>query len=66
MTQNDFHRAVARATGETVSEISRRGFQPLDLEPSEPEDVIVDWDQVELERNVPIFEQPQDSRQRVA
>ncbi len=66
MTQNDFNRAVARATGETVSEISRRGFQPLDLEPTEPEDVIVDWDQVELERNVSIFDQPLDSRQRAA
>ncbi len=54
MTQNDFYRQVARATGETVSEIAHRGFQPLELEPAEPEDVIVDWDQVELERNVPL------------
>ena len=29
MTQNDLNRAVARATGETVTEIARRGFQPL-------------------------------------
>jgi len=53
MTRNDFHKAIARATGETVSEISRRGFQPLELEPSEPEDLIVDWDDVEQQRYVP-------------
>ena len=53
MTRNDFHRAIARATGETVSEITRRGFQPLELEPTEPEDLIVDWDDVELQRYVP-------------
>ncbi len=29
MTQNDLNRAVAAATGETVSEIARLGFVPL-------------------------------------
>ena len=29
MTQRDLNRAVARATGETVQEIDRRGFVPL-------------------------------------
>jgi len=53
MTRNDFHRAIARATGETVSEITRRGFQPLELEPTEPEDLIVDWDAVDQQRYVP-------------
>ena len=57
MTQFELNRAVARATGEDISEIARRGFQPLELEPSEPEDVIVDWDQVELERNISLVEQ---------
>ena len=57
MTQNELNRAVAQVTGEDISEIARRGFQPLELEPSEPEDVIVDWDQVELERNVSLVEQ---------
>mgnify|MGYP006969462699 CR=1 FL=1 len=56
LSQNDLNRAVARATGETVSEIARRGFQPLELEPSEPEDVIVDWDQVELDRHVSVVD----------
>ena len=32
MTQNDLNRAIARATGETVTEIGRRGFQPLTWE----------------------------------
>ena len=29
MNQHDLNRAVAAATGETVSEISHRGFVPL-------------------------------------
>ena len=37
MTDNDLNRAVARATGETVSEIRSRGFSPLAPLPSEPE-----------------------------
>jgi len=53
MTQSELNRAVARATGEEISEIARRGFQPLELEPTEPEDLIVDWDDVEQQRYVP-------------
>ena len=60
MTQNDLNRAVAWATGETVTEIRRLGFQPLDLEPADPEDRIIDWDTLELERNVSVCEQPGD------
>ena len=37
MTQHDLNRAVARATGETIQEISRRGFVPLTARPSEPD-----------------------------
>ena len=33
MTQNELNRAVAEATGETVSEISSRGFGLLELRP---------------------------------
>ena len=57
MTQSDLNRAVSRVTGETIDEIARRGFgmlQPLPHEP-DPEDLIVDWDRAELERNVAIF-----------
>jgi hypothetical protein len=33
MTQNELNRAVAEATGETVSEICSRGFSLLNLRP---------------------------------
>jgi hypothetical protein len=37
MNQNDFHRAVARATGESVETIARRGFVLLTPAPFERE-----------------------------
>lgn len=37
MTQRDLNRAVARATGESVQEINRRGFGPLDSAVAEDE-----------------------------
>ena len=43
MTDNELNRAVARATGETVSEIRSRGFSPLEPLPSEPELNPCDW-----------------------
>ena len=43
MTDNDLNRAVARATGETVSEIRSRGFSTLTPLPSEPEPHPRDW-----------------------
>ncbi len=51
MTQNDLNRSVAHSTGETVSEVSRRGFVPLedlnqDCEPP------IDWDELEAQRFV--------------
>ncbi len=54
MTQNDLNRAVARATGETVTAIRHLGFQPLEPEPSGPEDLTVDWDTVQTERQVAV------------
>ena len=60
----DLHRSVARATGETISTISRRGFSiadPItvnhDPEPI-PEDAFLDWDRFALEQNLAILEQP--------
>ena len=60
MTQAELDRAVAKATGENLRVISRLGFtlaDPVsvehDPEPSDIEDMIVDWDALELERNVP-------------
>jgi hypothetical protein len=57
MLQSELNRAVSRATGETVGEIAHRGFVPLTEVPFErdPEDLILDWDQVQLERNVALF-----------
>ncbi len=64
MTQNDIDHAVSRATGEDLTEIRRRGFSlmdpMLDGDP-EPDDLLpqmVDWDQLKLDRNVPLVEQP--------
>jgi hypothetical protein len=55
MTQNDLNRAVAKVTGETVTEISHRGFQPIQ-EPVEDDSETdrVDWDRLEAQRNVPL------------
>jgi hypothetical protein len=66
MNSNHVNQQVARATGETVAEIRRRGFsleEPLPEEPilEEPDDLIplmIDWDRFDLERNVALIEQP--------
>ncbi len=50
MTRTEFHRQIARATGEDLSTICRRGFAPLTRGPVEfePEDYrppqTIDWD----------------------
>ncbi len=57
MNQNDLNRAVAAATGETVSAIKRLGFMiadpavPID-DPTDPElgGRVIDWDDFELFR----------------
>jgi hypothetical protein len=61
MTQRELNRNVAAATGESVREIARRGFIPLSSIPveREPEDLILDWDAFELERNVSLVAQPE-------
>ena len=43
MSEHELNRAVAQATGESVAEISRRGFQPLG---NDLEDYRIDWDAV--------------------
>lgn len=57
MTSRSIERAVARATGESIREIRRRGFGLAAwLEPEfdpEPDDIppqAVDWDELALER----------------
>ena len=60
MNQNDLNRAVAAATGETVSAIKRLGF--MIAEPTEPIDDptdpvhggrVIDWDDFDLFREEP-------------
>jgi hypothetical protein len=56
MTQAELDRAVARATGESLREVARRGFQPLTPVPFErdPESYTVDWDELEQQRRDPL------------
>ena len=57
MKQTDLDRAVARATGETVSTIKRLGFllaDPTDsLDPDSDEGApdVIDWDELQAQRN---------------
>ena len=44
MNQNDFNRAVAKATGESAETIARRGFVLLTPAPFEREPQKVDYD----------------------
>ena len=56
MTQRDLDRSVAHLTGETVSEISRRGFVPLEDLARDCEEPI-DWDELEARRFVNFTQQ---------
>ena len=65
MTQTQLDQQVANATGEDLREIQFRGFSladPMtvnfDPEPCDLPPQILDWDQVDLERNVAFFYQP--------
>ena len=55
MTQAQLNRAVASATGETISEIRRMGFGLADpdsvaFDPAPEEGLYVDWDAVDQHR----------------
>lgn len=67
MNQRDLHRSVARTTGESISEIARRGFSiadPITVE-HDPEPIpkgdYIDWDLFALDNNMAILEQPAQS-----
>ena len=74
MTQNQVHRAVAKATGESVGTIGQMGFSVADpahvrFDPEPPdireiEERIIDWDWHDRRRNVPVV--PQRSRRQTA
>lgn len=62
MTQRQLDRSVARATGESLREIRRRGFSIADpLDPAyDPDPVapqVVDWDQAQPGRSLPFAPQ---------
>lgn len=50
MTRSELHRAVARATGESLLTVTRMGFGPLRTSVEEREPLLVDWDRVDAER----------------
>ena len=50
MTQHELNRAIARATGESVTTISSLGFVPLTSIPHEREPLVVDWDDLDAQR----------------
>jgi hypothetical protein len=50
MTQAQLNRAVARATGESLSTINAIGFVPLADNTVEHEPQIVDWDELDAQR----------------
>jgi len=64
MTQNELNRAVACATGESVSEISSRGFSPLPADPYDSDLEPIDWDWLEQSRGVAVM--PSRNLSRVA
>ena len=67
MTQMQLEQLVARATGEDVRAIRQRGFSvadtfEVDFDP-EPDNLppqMIDWDELELERNVAVVPQGRD------
>jgi hypothetical protein len=52
MTQHELNRAIARATGESVTLISNMGFVPLTHAPQEYEPQTVDWDEIQQSRRI--------------
>ncbi len=66
MYKKHLNQLVADATGEDLHEIRHRGFSLVDPFDSnfdpEPDDLppqMIDWDELELQRNVAVVDQPQ-------
>jgi len=57
MNQRELNREIAKKTGESVSTIAALGFVPLTGQPYEREPLMIDWDELDAERNVPAFSQ---------
>jgi hypothetical protein len=58
MTQADINRQVAQATGEDVRTIAQRGFSMVEDHVVDREPLVVDWDHVQAQRSVRVFDQP--------
>jgi hypothetical protein len=65
MTQNEINLAVSEATGDCLCDVRRIGFSIadpdevcFDPEPDDRPPLMVDWDELEFIRNVPVFWQP--------
>ena len=73
MTQQEIDDAVCLATGDTLCDVRRIGFSiadPLEVcfDP-EPDDLppnIIDWDELELERNYAMYPMRRDRRRWAA
>lgn len=63
MKQNDLDRSVAHSTGESINEVSRRGFVPLE-DLNRGCDPPIDWDELEAQRFVKLV--PQRKRPAIA
>ncbi|MEW4490909.1 hypothetical protein AB1L42_22700 [Thalassoglobus sp. JC818] len=73
MTQREIDDAVCVATGDTLCDVRRIGFSiadPLEVNfDPEPDDLppnIIDWDQLELERNYAVYPMRRDRRRWAA
>ncbi len=62
MNQQELDRAVARATGERVTRVRRRGFTLLRSGVIEREPRIVDWDAVDEAHRVGMHRPPRTPR----
>jgi hypothetical protein len=54
MTQRELNRAVAHATGESMSTVASLGFVPLTVGPVEREPLVVDWDELDESCHSPL------------
>ena len=54
MNQRELNREIAKATGETITEISNRGFVLLTGQPYERDPQTIDWDDLEAKRNLTV------------
>lgn len=73
MPQQELELAVAKATGEDITKIQRRGFSLIephdndfDPEPDCRSPQIIDWDEYDLWRNASVVNQPSSSLRAVS